>query len=603
MKRSIILFIAGLALLFLSCEKGGDDKPNPSDDTIQLKTPGEFLYNIPISGDTIFMDKDFGIDYRVEIEGFKIDSIKISVDNSPPCRLFTTIINTLSCYSPEGNHQISYLIYATKEKNGEKVLLRSGQFAMCVTKNLVQRFVKISKTDGRLKLVWTEFDKKNPKHYLIERYMGERQEFKQELELFDSTMTDHSYVGEEVYYKISVINQDGVKQNIWYCHKEKEEPVFTLVQGPGVGYTLHFSRCSYYNNFGQYYLTTGMNEEPKLLYSSASISDTLFHITDARFAEESRLWLRCLPKEYPSGISQDNWMPYGHFIYSRYGTESFQYKKIVSMGNHKVAYNYNGVIYERDLKTNRNIDSTVNQVNNYGLIKTTPAGDYIYAIVDEVTGSPVYFWPSNELSKPIKYTFQNRFVVPPVSDNLIAIMEIPGDIIPGKLGIYNITSGEKIFITPFAAMGNPPTISSDGQYIFINDGDLKLCRFNDNNLSVVWTESDWIRKYRYYNFYPNDDELCYTWDYNNKFSIMKRSDFTVINSFQLDVADIINIDFDSGKIMGYGENKILICSLADGSVLNDIPANMSELFFYNNCTLLVGNTVYSNHGIKYEILN
>jgi hypothetical protein len=549
------------------------------------------------------MDKDYGIDYRVEIDGYTIDSVKISVDHSTPCRLFTTIINTHSCYTPEGNHEISFLLYTINKEKGDTVLFRSGQIPMSVTKNLSRRFVKITNIDGRLQLVWPEFDKKNPKHYLVERYMGERQEYKQELELFDSTLTDLSYVGEEVYYKISVINKEGGRHNIWYCHKEKEEPLFSLVQGPGMGYTLYFIRSGYYNNFGQYYLTTGMNEDPKLLYSSASITDTIFHITDARFAEESRLWLRILPKEYPAGISADNWMPYGHFVYTRYDTESFQYKRIVSMGNHRVAYTWSGVIYERDLEKNRNIDSTVNQVNSYGLIKTTPAGDYIYAIVDETTGSPVYFWPSDELSKPIKYTFQNRYIVPPVSDNLIALMEIPGDFIPGKLGIYDITTGEKIFTTAYTATSNHPTISSDGQYIFINDEDLRLCRFNNNNLSVVWTESDWTRKYRFYNFNPNDNELCYTWDYNNKFSVIKRSDFTLINSFQLDVSEIINIDYEARKIMGYGENKILIYSLTDGALLNDIPANISELFFYINYTLLVGNTVYSSHGIKYEIEN
>jgi hypothetical protein len=53
--------------------------------------------------------------------------------------------------------------------------------------------------------------------------------------------------------------------------------------------------------------------------------------------------------------------------------------------------------------------------------------------------------------------------------------------------------------------------------------------------------------------------------------------------------------------MGYVTDKVLVYNLEDGTLLNEIPADLGDLFFYNNNSVLIGNTIYNNNGIKYII--
>jgi hypothetical protein len=48
-------------------------------------------------------------------------------------------------------------------------------------------------------------------------------------------------------------------------------------------------------------------------------------------------------------------------------------------------------------------------------------------------------------------------------------------------------------------------------------------------------------------------------------------------------------------------DKIMIYDLNNGDLLQEVPCNISELFFYQNKTILLGNTIYNNQGIKYNL--
>lgn len=610
--RVILQTVFLVFLLFIfSCKKDTDihDIGNQKIDTLDIPEVQDFLFNIPISQDTNLIDKDYNIDFRIEIEGHLIDSAFLIIDNKYVIKRDTFIISTQSLYLSEGLHNISFLIRSIKSESGDTVFLKSKSLLFNIVENLSNRYVYLAVDGGKLKLTWKEFDKNNTQKYIVERWLLDdkfntkavEKKYYQTFEVENASFIDNYYVGEEAEYKITIINNDGNKQDIWYYKKSKEQPSYYVSHNSSGGYNLHFTKCKYFNNFGQYYLTDGLNANPTFIQSTNQVNDTVLNISNAKFGGEARFWLRYLPKQLPDDFLEVDWNIYGKFIYVRYGTKSFEYERIAVINNENVAYAVGGNIYKYNIKTNQKTDSIINENANYGFLRTTPVGNYLYVIDEKINVSPVYFWSTNSFSTNPNYTFQKDFTVPPVSDNLIAIKSVPSNVIPSKLALYNVTNGNRIYTTDYDGTSIRPKISSNGQYFFIDDSDLKLCSYINNTFKLIWEESDWTKYYRFYDFNPQNSEICYIWDDKKNFSIRNTSDFSKINSFSLELEDIINIDYFSNRIMGYVTDKILVYNLDNGTLVKEIPANLSGLFFYSNNTVLIGNTIYNNYGIKYII--
>jgi hypothetical protein len=585
-------------LILISCQKEKFRDGSPFYDTIEISNSIDFLYNIPVISDTVFMDQYYYNDLRVDIEGYIIDSVIILIDNG--LRKFdTAIINTKYFGVYNGLHTIKFFLLATNLQSGESVFFSSAPLTLIVLENFSQKFINFSNSEGRLKILWPEFDKKHTNYYLIERMMGEDLEFQQQFETNDSVFIDDYYVGEEVVYKISVINNEGGRQNIWKITKNQENPICRISQDPNIGYNVHFSSCGYYNNFGLYNLNTGNNANHDLLFTSSNITDTIYHNNEAKYADEGRFWLVYFPKQFPEGVTEENWQIYRHFLFSRYGEANFEYYKIAKIDNERVFYTKDYGIYERNLFTDKITDSIINEGAEYTVIATTPAGDFLYASDHKIYDSPMFFWNSDAYTSTPNYTLNIDFVWPMVSDNLIAIMSNPDN---DKWALYNVTNGTLIYNTPYTATSIGPRISSNGEYMFLSYSQLRLCRYANNTFTVIWEEEDWTMNYQFFNFNPYDDNICYLWNQDDVFMVKNTSDFSDITSFTLDLSEIMNIDYYTEKIMGYKTDKIIICSLIDGEVEKEIPSNLFELHMLGDNTILIGNTIYSN-GIKYAISN
>ena len=412
---------------------------------------------------------------------------------------------------------------------------------------------------------------------------------------------DNDYVGEEAEYKITVLNKEGNKQDIWYYKKSIEQPEYYVSQNSSEGYCLHFAKCKYFNNFGQYYLTDGYNYNPAFIKSSNQVNDTIVNFVDAKFVHEARFWLRYLPKNLPDNFVNDDWNIYGKFIYVKYGVKSFEYERIAIINNENVAITLNGNIYKYNIKTNQKTDSIINKSARYGFLRTTPSGDYLYAIDENKYGSPVYIWATNRFNTSPDYTFQIDFIVPTISDNLIAFMSDPSNTTSSNLALYNATNGNKIFTTGYQSYGSLRRVSSNGKYFLTDQSELKLFSYSANSFKSIYIEKDWAKYYKFFDFNPLNNEICYVWSSDKKFSIRNTSDFSEIKSYSLELEEIVNIDYYSKKIMGYVTDKIRVYNLEDGTLEKEIPADLSALFFYSNNSVLIGNSVYSNYGVKYNL--
>ncbi len=594
MKTILTFILVVIALIsYNSCKRDGVSPDTKSNDTVSLPSVSNFLYNIPINHDTLLIQKDYATDFRIAIAGYKIVSVGIKMDGWNILQLDTNIINSNFMWASEGAHSFQFFIKTLSLEKKDTTVFESKILSLKVVANLSKRYVHNSVSEGKLKLVWPQLDKLNTDYFLIERSVGENKQYIQSFKESDSLFIDNYYVGEEANYKISVINKAGGRQNIWNYTKEREDPAFLISQAPGGGFNLSFRSTRYYGNFGRYTLTTGSNYSPEVIFSTSSPLDTVCQPL-ALFGDDARLWLRCLPKQYPAGVTGSEWIIYGHFLYGKYGKSTFQFNRIAVIDDHMVAYELGGHIFKYDMSAGKKVDSIINENASYGFLRTSPAGKYVYAFDEKIYGSPVYIWSTDKFTNSPQYTLKTDYFIPPISDNLIALMG-------NNVGLYNATNGQYIYSTAYQGSSMPSTLSSNGQNMLIYDSNLKLCSYINGVFKLIWEESNYANLYQYYSFDPVNADRCYIWDGKKNFSIRKVSDFSSNNSYKLDIESLINIDFYSRKILGYSGNKLVVYNLDNGTLQYEIPANIMSLIGYGNQTLLIGNTIYSYQGIKYEL--
>jgi hypothetical protein len=133
-------------------------------------------------------------------------------------------------------------------------------------------------------------------------------------------------------------------------------------------------------------------------------------------------------------------------------------------------------------------------------------------------------------------------------------------------------------------------ISADGKYLFNRDLNT-LFKIENYSCSIVWSDGSKSNQYSYFEFYPDNSGQIAIYD-NEIFYVRSCTDFSVINSFSLNNAAIVNIDFANNKILTLSNSVFYVYSLIDGNLLNSIPASLTNgarLFnnyiFVNNCQL------------------
>lgn len=598
--------IAACCIFLFSCNK--TDLPIIKPGSNEVAITDNFLFNVPVVADTVFIDTQYNLDMRLELKGYSIHSFKLILQ-SDSIQCDTNIISTRYFAGFFEPPKIEFLIRAVKLDDNKTVLFKSKPFVFKAIENLSARYVHPAVSEGKLALSWDEFDKDHAKKYIVERWCINSnfnlnpgtKKYYQKYEVDKAVFIDNYYVGEEAEYKITLINDEGNSEDSWYYKKTKELPLVSVTQNAGGGYLLHFSKCKYSANFGQYYLTDGYNSNPAFIHSTNQLTDTTYLIPDAKFGDEVRFWIRYLPRQLPDNYSESDWYIYAKFLYAQYGLSSFSYESIAALNNNNLVYTQNGKIFKYNVENRQISDSIVKAGVSYSNVASSPDGKYIYAINQLLYNSTFYLWPESFTQNPVS-NFVYTYVFPPLSNNLRTIMTVPSNYSPSKLALYDVTSGNLIYTTNFNGSSSFPTISPNGDYCFIYDVNyLKLCSYKNNSFEVIWSETDWMKHYSFYRFNRLNNEVCYIWDSNKLFSIRKTSDFSLINSFSLPLESIADIDYFSNRIMGTVSGKIMIYDLNNGNLLREIPANLSEMFSYSNKTILLGNTIYNNHGIKYDL--
>ena len=588
-----LIFLVVFALL-ASCS----DNTLSNNDSPQLLKPSMFLKNVIIYNDTVLLDKNFDVDCRVEIPGYKINRISFSNFN----RFDDTCVVTMNMFRIQQNNQFNVTaeVSVTNTKTLERSIITSNPFVIKVVDDLNNLYVKKDCVDGKLKLSWPELDKSNTKSYIIEKYIGDVLIEENEV-VGDSCFVDQTYVGEEVIYKISTLNKDNVIQQSFGFIKAKEIPEIRIEQHAQLGYTMYWSKNKYYSNFKDYNLIqTNSYSGDKTLMTSENINDTSLYMPNASFSAEVRFYLVQSPKIKPTFITENQKDIYSYFIYRHYGIPSVRYENMVVLDQNTFVYTLGGKIYKYNTLSNKTTDSIVNKNVTYADLRMTPTGKYIYANNSNLGVTFFDFWKSDKFVNSPLLTFDTSYQTYCYTDELTGIASIKNNS-PYMYYITtkNLQTNQVINQTEIKDGGGyGMCISSNGEYLIGQNPNCSLFHFKDTTWTKVWGDTQITTYKTFYSFDPQDPTRLYL--YNNEiFSIISLNDYSIIKSYPLPNTNITNIDFYTGKMLVVTTGKYQVIKIETGEIVKEIPFSYYDTFSYNSSVRLMGNVIYCNQGVKY----
>lgn len=522
------IFLLLFALL-TSCVDSLDSNNKKEQDLLQR--PSMFLKNVIIHNDTLFLDKDFNVDCRVEIPGYKINRISLKVNNESFISYNDTSVFSMNMFIIQQYNEFnaSAVVTVTNTTTLKRSTLTSKPFIIKAVKDLYNLYVRKDCVDGKLKLSWPVLDRSNTKSYIVEKYLGDNLIERNEV-VGDSCFMDQTYVGEEVIYKISTQNNDNVIQRTFGFIKAKEVPNIRIEQHPLLGYTIYWPKNKYYSNFKDYSLVQiNSNGTNKTLMTSENINDTSLYMPNASFSAEVRSYLFQNPKIKPAFLTESQNDIYSYFIYNHYGISSVNYENMVVLDKNLFAYTFHGKIYKYNTLNNETTDSIININVDYRDLYTTPTGKYIYANNANLGVTFFDFWKSDKFTNSPLLTFDTSYLTYFFTDELTGITNIKNNVtnlyyISTKNILTNQLNSE---IEINEGVGYGMCISSNCKYIIGQNPNCSLFHFKDNKWIKVWGDPQITTYNTFYSFDPQDSTRLYL--YNKEiFSIISLNNYSII---------------------------------------------------------------------------
>lgn len=599
MKILINFAILLLFALLTSCVDSPDLNNESKEPDLLLK-PSMFLKNVIINNDTLFLDKDFNTDCRVEIPGYKINRIRLKVNNESFISHSDTSVFSMNMFIIQQYNEFnaSAVVTVTNSTTLKRSTLTSKPFIIKAVKDLYNLYVRKDCADGKLKLSWPVLDKLNTKSYIVEKYLGDNLIEQNEV-VGDSCFVDQTYVGEEVIYKISTLNKDNVIQRTFGFIKAKESPKIRIEQNSVSGYTMYWSKNKYYSNFKKYDLVlSNTYTGDKTIMTSENINDTSLYMSNAPFGGEVRFYLIQSPKIYPTLITEKQKNIYSNFIYGHFGIPSIDYDALVVLDKNSFAYTRAGKIYKYNLLSNLTTDSIVNNGASYEYLYGTPQGKYIYSHDYYKATTTLDFWKTDKFTDSPLLTFDTSYKTYFFTDELATVSCTKNN----STNLYyittkNIQTNQSVSEIEIQESMGIMGISKNGEYLIGQNPNCSLFRFKDNKWTKVWADAHTTNYKTFYSFDPQDPTRLYLYN-NDTFSIISLTDYTILKSYPF-TGSIINIDFNTKLMLATADSKILIMNVDTGVIIKEIISDNYELFGYDYCTRLIGNVIYSGRGVKY----
>lgn len=590
----VVVFIM---LFLVSCEFEPSGKNFIDLEEPAVPTPVEIDLNIYT--DTVYFYWESNIKVKVDAGENKIFAVKFLLDNKEIYSMFNNheYIANIN-FSKPGTYRFKLQIITSSGTNSIADRLNSEGFFyesrdwVFIAKNVdIQNNLSYTLSEEGLKLSWPDYDGLSPEGYRLHEYFRNI-----EYNISGNTFMISNYVGEEVNYRISVLNAIDSEREWGRCAISKSLPVLKLLETENK-IAVTWNKTLFNNNIAEYQLYKYGSQIPATKLATVSAGDTSFIVnpTPDYFAERSSYYLYCVPKNdlpqntspfcsYLNNVSlalpgPDFLSPFGitcsGFFFTKYES---------SLGRNQL-YRYSTTSGQVTLLSAITSSASVSPNAKYLLA----AGDSVLKLYD--LNSEALINSVNIKNIALLY---NSAVTVDVSDNGLCVFNSAN-----VLFVYDMINKQLVASRTMAGIINK--ISPNGRYVSVLSADsLKIYSIDGSALTLrSGSQRNPVVLSKDYDFLPGDDDYFYIFT-DPWLNVRSSIDHSIVRSMNIG-SYFYNIDFCSDKILTAKDASYWnIYDFRTGNLIRTIKSGIGSGAW--NFTILTNNTIYFS-GYKYYLNN
>lgn len=489
---------------------------------------------------------------------------------------------------------------------GAETFVSSQSWKLVISKGYYAG-VKKTVENGLLHIKWNPYYASNFKEYIICKW-GEGSWDYEITKVGTCEYIDSSYVGEWATYSVSVNTEDDIISNKYELNLASDLPAMFFGAGDSNYNVVKWNRSKYYNAVDSFLIFQGneydVNYSNKVK-STHNINDTTYRVPVDILGDPARFKLRVVPKK-----NNIKYFPYSYSYFESQtgGILGFAFKTPDNnlfcrrLNNDEFIYYDCDVLSRYSISQHRTVDNLLYQDPDrcnicYENIQVSNSGKFITSYVgcrrDLLCAKGVDIHQYSVLK------LQN---ITGGNPSVMAVSDAGTAIIGNSTGGFNLVD-----LVTFMPIGfyernyewdNIQTvkISPTGEYFFVYADTLRLLQLKNGEIKDIWKANP--GEINYYNFDSDNPDRLVIWN-GSKLSIRSCSDFSLVSEYSLSDASLIDIDYTAGEILTYSDGHFYVRSLSDGSLVKDVPINVSTIVYENCC--LVNHTIVVGQGFLYFI--
>ncbi len=576
-------------------------------------TPEIQMVALDLDKETIYIYDDKSIKFKFKSPNHQIKSVRFFIDQTEKSMVeadsgyFYIDHRNLS----EGMHTATVQIVTNSATGsladivGAETYSLTNSWKIIVIKNFYAQLTSTFE-NGFLKIAWTGYLGSDLQEFIVYRNDYD----KAMSHTISTTFIDSTYIGEGTRYEVMAVRRDGTGIRWGYLDVAAQFPKVHFVASADNKYVFSWDKCKYYNALQKYEVrqsdANGMNY--KVVKSTQYVNDTSYVVTNALFGDDIALILKVVPRAnsfkanliYTYKYDLYQAMTLG-FSLKRFENESYFIPHAVSKDEFIYTAGYDS-LYKYSLSQKRILDRVQSAATScsseFTSYQVSPAGKYI-SPHNFCTGT-VRFMNTADFQHSINrdvrvLSGQYYFPQIPVSDVGTAIIlndthgfYVYDFINDTQLGYYNTG-----YFYP-----NDVMASSNGDYIFAKNYNLKLLHFSNGQFTEIWSTLQTTAP-QYYQFDALNPNRLVLYD-GTTITIKSCADFSTIAQYPLNDPNLVNIDFLNQEILSYNAGYLKVRKLEDGTFVSQVPVNMNAQQCMQSC-ILTNHAIISTKGVIYFI--
>lgn len=592
--RNILIFCISLIfLIFNSCIYDSDEIVFR-----ELAPPTELpvisFLNVATNEDTIIIDAMYETDIIIDAGDYKVIRNVVHI-NGREYSSNDFVMNTDHWpYSNTPYHIELELEIASNNESiadglGYEVIKGKQTFVIKPIKDLSHIMLKQEAIEGKYKLTWPHIAFDNFDKYIITKTEVGHSRILETIETEDNWLIDKYYIGEISNWNIEMKDLDGRIYKLWRNWNDGYNLSFD--KNTSGQYFLKWNKCKYPYNLKKLsvYKSVWANDD-QLIYQTSDINDTITQIP-GKFGGSGYYYIKAELNNKPQYLNENHvsyaWR--GGYVGEEFDEDNLDY--IWQINENDMLILRDEHVYKYSTSLNRIVDSLDHEYFNNYSFKLSDDGKRLSYINRDRTKLSV--WNTNTfITTPLLENQLPYLLGVRISNTDVCLLESSDNI----LKLYDLKNNIELDrMTNSSIYGS--LISPDGQYAFVKETNYAIYKLQNNKFEKIIDYP--TNLYHFMAFDPLNPHILWTYGYGETLEAYDIKENRYVT--QIEFKNTVNhIDFYSRKGLGSINGEMLVFNIDTGQILHRI-ANELGIGYWDKNICIINNTIYSTHGIKYEL--